>query len=89
MHGVMPPFPNTSSWRGVYLSTGTTSPAPSGRELYHFQFSLQAASPETFGYTLVCRVNMVAKIIPDRSGNRTPAVGPLACIRQDHNNKDT
>jgi hypothetical protein len=28
--------------------------APSGIELYHLQFSLQAASPETFGYTLVC-----------------------------------
>jgi hypothetical protein len=27
--------------------------APSGRELYHLHFSLQAASPETFGYTLV------------------------------------
>jgi hypothetical protein len=27
--------------------------APSGRELYHLQFSLQAASPETSGYTLV------------------------------------
>jgi hypothetical protein len=26
--------------------------APSGRELYHLQFSLQAASPETFGYIL-------------------------------------
>jgi hypothetical protein len=26
--------------------------APSGRELYHLQFSHQAASPETFGYTL-------------------------------------
>jgi len=25
----------------------------SGRELYHLQFSLQAASPETFGYTLI------------------------------------
>jgi hypothetical protein len=24
--------------------------APSGTELYHLQFSLQAASPETFGY---------------------------------------
>jgi hypothetical protein len=24
-----------------------------GRELYHLQFSLQAASPESFGYTLV------------------------------------
>jgi hypothetical protein len=27
--------------------------APSGRELYHLQFSLQAASSETFGYTLL------------------------------------
>jgi hypothetical protein len=26
---------------------------PSGRELYHLQFSLQAASLETFGYILV------------------------------------
>jgi len=25
-----------------------------GRELYHLQFSRQAASPETFGYALVC-----------------------------------
>jgi hypothetical protein len=29
----------------------------SGRELYHLQFSLQAASPETFGYTLVSSLN--------------------------------
>jgi hypothetical protein len=28
--------------------------APSGRELYHLQFSLQAASPETFEYIVVC-----------------------------------
>jgi hypothetical protein len=27
--------------------------APSDRELYYLQFSLQAASPETFGYSLV------------------------------------
>jgi len=32
-------------------SSDTT--APSGRELYHLMFSHQAASPETFGYTLV------------------------------------
>jgi len=25
----------------------------SGREMFHLQFSLQVASPETFGYTLV------------------------------------
>jgi hypothetical protein len=27
--------------------------ATSGRELYHLQFSLQVASPDTFCYTLV------------------------------------
>jgi hypothetical protein len=27
--------------------------ASSGRELYHLQFSPQAASPETYGYTLI------------------------------------
>jgi hypothetical protein len=27
-----------------------------GRELYHLQLSFQAASPETFGYTLVFNV---------------------------------
>jgi len=26
---------------------------PNGREIYHLQFSLQTASPETFGYTPV------------------------------------
>jgi len=30
--------------------------APSGRELYHLQFSLQKPSPEAFGYTLVFHV---------------------------------
>jgi len=32
---------------------------PSGRELYHLQFSLQADSPETFGYTLLSSTNKV------------------------------
>jgi len=31
--------------------------APSRRDIYHLQFSLQAASPETFGYALVYRVS--------------------------------
>jgi hypothetical protein len=31
--------------------------APSGEELYHLQFPLQAASPETFGYTLILSSN--------------------------------
>jgi hypothetical protein len=34
-------------------SQNSDTTALSGRELYHLQFSLQAASPETFGYTLV------------------------------------
>jgi hypothetical protein len=34
-------------------SQNSETTAPSGRELYHFQFYLQAASPEVFGYTLV------------------------------------
>jgi len=34
-------------------SQNSDTTAPSGRELYHFQFSPQEASPETFGCTLV------------------------------------
>jgi hypothetical protein len=33
------------------LNSDTT--ASSGRDLYHLQFSLQAACPETFGYNVV------------------------------------
>jgi hypothetical protein len=36
---------------GSQNSDKTTS---SGRNLYHLQFSFQAASPVSFGYTLVC-----------------------------------
>jgi hypothetical protein len=36
------------------LTENSNTAAPSGRELYHLQFSSQAASPETFGYTLLC-----------------------------------
>jgi hypothetical protein len=31
-------------------SQNSDTTAPSARELYHMQFSLQEASPETFGY---------------------------------------
>jgi hypothetical protein len=34
-------------------SKNSNTTASSGRELYHLQFWLQVASPETFGYTLV------------------------------------
>jgi hypothetical protein len=37
-------------------SQNDDSTAPSVRELYHLQFSLQAASPVTSGYTLVCYI---------------------------------
>jgi hypothetical protein len=32
-------------------SQNSDKTAPGGRELYHLQFSLQAVSPETFGYS--------------------------------------
>jgi hypothetical protein len=35
------------------LTQNSDTTARSGRELYHLQFSLQGASPETFGYTLL------------------------------------
>jgi hypothetical protein len=38
-------------------SQNNDTTAPSGRELCHLQFSLQGASPETFGYTLVYSEN--------------------------------
>jgi hypothetical protein len=34
MRGTILPLPNTPSWRGAYLSTGTTLPLPS----YHKRF---------------------------------------------------
>jgi hypothetical protein len=35
------------------LTQSSDTTASSGKELYNLQYSLQAASPETFGYTLV------------------------------------
>jgi hypothetical protein len=49
---------NTKGYGGKPHYTGSqnsNTSALSVRELYHLQFSLQAASPETFGYTLVLR----------------------------------
>jgi hypothetical protein len=34
-------------------SQNNDTTGPSGREMYHLWFSLQAASLETFGYTLI------------------------------------
>jgi hypothetical protein len=44
---------NTKGYGGKTHKTdsqNSDTTAPSGRELYHLKFSLQAASPETFGY---------------------------------------
>jgi hypothetical protein len=37
-------------------SKNSDTTASSGRELYHLQFSLEAASPESFGYAIVKHV---------------------------------
>jgi hypothetical protein len=47
---------NTEGFGGKTHQTGSQNSdrtAPSGRELYHLQFSPQEANPETFGYTLI------------------------------------
>jgi hypothetical protein len=47
---------NTKGYDGkthYTYSQNSDTTATSGRELYHLQFSFQAASPETFGYALV------------------------------------
>jgi hypothetical protein len=46
-------------------SQNSDKTAPSGRELYHLQFSIQEASPETSGYTLVWpRCNEIEHLAP-------------------------
>jgi hypothetical protein len=40
-------------------SQNSDTTAPSGRELYHLQFSLQEAIPLTFGYTLVYSIYLM------------------------------
>jgi len=37
----------------IRLTQNSNTTAPSGRALHHLQFSLQEASPGTFGYTLI------------------------------------
>jgi hypothetical protein len=39
-------------------SQNSDTTALSGRDLYHLEFSLQAASPETFGYTVLHRLRV-------------------------------
>jgi hypothetical protein len=54
---------NTNGYGGKTHYTDSQSndtAAPSGRELYRLQFSFQAASPETFGYTHVSNIFVIA-----------------------------
>jgi hypothetical protein len=47
---------NTNGYGGKTYqadSQNSDTTAPSGKKLFHLHFSLQAASPETFGYTFV------------------------------------
>jgi hypothetical protein len=44
---------NTKGYGDETDSQNSNTGAPRGRDLYHLQSSLQATSPETFGYTLV------------------------------------
>jgi hypothetical protein len=47
---------NTKDYGGKTHQTdsqNSDTTAPNGRELYHLQFSLQAVSPEIYGYILV------------------------------------
>jgi hypothetical protein len=44
-------------------SRNSDTTAPSGRELYHLQFSLQAASLKTFGYTLITYTYLIRLLL--------------------------
>jgi hypothetical protein len=45
-------------------SQNSDTTSSSGRELYYLQFSLQAASPETFGYTLALSLELSSSSSP-------------------------
>jgi hypothetical protein len=66
---VYPKVSGLSRQRNIQHTSTTTdsqnsdTTATSGRELYHLQFSLQAASPETFGYTLILLFYIINDII--------------------------
>jgi hypothetical protein len=60
-------------------SQNSDKTAASGRELYHLQFSLQAASPEIFEYTIVCFNQQ--HILREEGGDGTCV---LAVLSHDH-----
>jgi hypothetical protein len=52
---------NTKGYGGETHKTDSQNfdtAASSGRKLYHLQFSLQAASPETYGYSLIHHIGL-------------------------------
>jgi hypothetical protein len=66
---------NTNVYGGKTHQTGSQNSdttAPIGRELYRLEFSLEAASPETFGYTLVHNTE-VCHFWTERVARRTSA----------------
>jgi hypothetical protein len=68
---------NTKCYGGKTHNTdsqNSDTTASSGRELYHLQFSLQAASPETSEYTLVHHVK----------STYTVSLPPVASISPTH-----
>jgi hypothetical protein len=63
---------NTKGYGGKSHKTDSQNSditAPSGRELYHLQFSLHAASSETFGYTLVYTLLLLHEQLGMRKSN--------------------
>jgi hypothetical protein len=66
-------------------SQNSDTTAPSGRELYHLQFSLQVASPETFGYTLVCMCNSaVHEVSQQPTNDKKTNYSPLLYLVKTH-----
>jgi hypothetical protein len=61
------------------LTHKTDATALSDREMYHLQFSLQAASPETFGYTLVYQL-LKASVACSQSCTWTAITFPGKCV---------
>jgi hypothetical protein len=66
----------------VAKAQNSDTTAPSGRDLYHLQFSLQVASPETSGYTLVDFFMQSA--LKGKNMNLGPFQGSHLCIKQVH-----
>jgi hypothetical protein len=63
-------------------SQNSDTTARSGKELYHLQFSLQAASPETFGCILICKQEQGQRVCNVSKKYHTHA-HPCPCIKSE------